>query len=53
MKVFVVYCHPSRTSFTYQVYLQFMRGLQAAGHTVVVSDIYEMGVTSDMTGDEY
>lgn len=53
MRVFVVYCHPSKTSFTYQVYCQFTKGLQAAGHTVVVSDLYEMGFAADMTEAEY
>lgn len=53
MRVFVVYCHPSKTSFTYQVYCHFTKGLQAAGHTVVVSDLYEMGFAADMTEAEY
>ena len=28
MKVFIVYCHPSKDSFTYDVYKSFERGLR-------------------------
>ena len=53
MKVFVVYCHPSKSSFTYQVYDSFLRGLQAAGHEVVVSDLYKMNFQTDISEEEY
>lgn len=53
MKVFVVYCHPSRNSFTYDVYDSFMKGLKAAGHEVVISDLYAMEFKTDISEEEY
>lgn len=53
MKVFVVYCHPSEKSFTYSVYESFIRGLESAGHEVVVSDLYKMNFQTDLTEEEY
>lgn len=53
MKVFVVYCHPSRTSFTYDVYNSFIKGLQEAGHEFVTSDLYNMGFKTDLSEEEY
>lgn len=53
MKVFVVYCHPSENSFTHKVYEQFMKGLAAAGHEAVVSDLYKMNFRTDISEEEY
>lgn len=53
MKVFVVYCHPSENSFTHKVYEQFMKGLAAAGHEAVVSDLYKMNFQTDISEEEY
>lgn len=53
MKVFVVYCHPSEKSFTYNVYNNFLKGLKASGHEVVVSDLYKMNFKSDISEEEY
>lgn len=53
MKVFIVYCHPSRTSFTYEIYESFKKGLLDAGHEVTVSDLYEMNFRTDLTEEEY
>ena len=53
MKVFIVYCHPSRQSFTYDVFRHFVRGLADAGHETVVSDLYDMNFRSDLTEEEY
>lgn len=53
MRIFVVYCHPSETSFTHKVYEQFMKGLAAAGHEVVVSDLYKMNFRTDLSEEEY
>lgn len=51
--VYVVFCHPSRQSFTYAVLTAFLSGLHEAGHTYEVGDLYEMGFRSDMDPDEY
>lgn len=53
MKVFIVYCHPSRTSFTYEIYESFKKGLTDAGHEVIVSDLYEMDFRTDLSEEEY
>lgn len=53
MKVFVVYCHPSESSFTYQVYQNFVKGLKDAGHEFVVSDLYKMDFKTDISEAEY
>ncbi len=53
MKILVVYCHPSKTSFTYRVYEKFLKGLQDAGHAVTVSDLYEMDFRTDLSEEEY
>ena len=43
MNVLVVYCHPSKNSFTHTVKESFIQGLKAAGHTYEVSDLYAEG----------
>lgn len=53
MKVLIVYCHPSRTSFTYEIYESFKKGLTDAGHEVIVSDLYEMNFRTDLSEEEY
>ena len=53
MNVFVVYCHPSETSFTYKVYRNFIKGLKDAGHNVIVSDLYKMNFLTDLSEEEY
>lgn len=53
MKLHIVYCHPSKTSFTYEVLQSFIRGLEAAGHTFTLSDLYAMDLRTDLTEEEY
>ncbi len=53
MQVFVVYCHPSRNSFTYRVKEEFLKGLKDANHKFVVSDLYEMNFNEEISEDEY
>lgn len=53
MRVFLVYCHPARDSFTHAVYDNFVKGLQEAGHEIVVSDLYHMGFHTDISEEEY
>lgn len=53
MKIFVVYCHPSKNSFTYRMKEEFLKGLQEANHTFVVSDLYEMNFNSELSEAEY
>jgi NAD(P)H dehydrogenase (quinone) len=53
MHVFIVYAHPSRESFTWRVLRSFIEGLEEAGHSYDLSDLYEMGFEPDMDLDQY
>ena len=53
MKVFIVYCHPSEDSFTRELRDSFIAGLESAGHSYVLSDLYAMRFVSDMSEAEY
>jgi NAD(P)H dehydrogenase (quinone) len=53
MKVCIIYAHPSDDSFTRNVRDSFIRGLESAGHTYVLSDLYKMNFQTDMTEAEY
>lgn len=51
--VHVVYAHPSERSFTREVLDAFLGGLDDAGHTRTISDLYAMEFRSELTLDEY
>jgi NAD(P)H dehydrogenase (quinone) len=53
MRVYIVFAHPSRDSFTWQVLQAFTRGLEAGGHEYEVGDLYEMGFQADMDLEHY
>jgi NAD(P)H dehydrogenase (quinone) len=53
MKVFIVYCHPSTDSLTREVRDSFIAGLEHAGHSYVISDLYAMNFVTDMSEAEY
>jgi putative NADPH-quinone reductase len=43
VKVYVVYCHPDPESFTAAIRQRAIAGLQAVGHEVLVTDLYDDG----------
>ncbi len=53
MNALIVYSHPSKKSFTYQVFRNIVKGLEYSGHSTLVSDLYEVDFQTDMTEDEY
>lgn len=53
MKVLVVYCHPSKNSFTNVVKESFLKGLEDAGHNYEVADLYAEHFNPVMAEDEY
>jgi len=53
MHIFIVYTHPSEDSFTRHVRDEFIRGLQSAGHTYEISDLYKMNFQTDISEAEY
>jgi len=53
MKTLIIYAHPSKKSFTYQVLESLIKGLKDEGHDVVISDLYALDFSSDMSEVEY
>jgi len=52
VRVHLVYCHPSETSFTAAVRDRALVGLHAAGHDVRVSDLYADGFVPELSAWE-
>jgi NAD(P)H dehydrogenase (quinone) len=53
MHVYVLFAHPSTASFCSSVLEAFARGLQDAGHSYEVGDLYRMGFRSEMDVEQY
>ena len=53
MYVYIVFAHPSRDSFTWQVLQSFIAGLEAGGHEYEIGDLYEMKFQTDMDLEQY
>jgi NAD(P)H dehydrogenase (quinone) len=53
LNVFIVYCHPSEESLTREVRDSFIKGLESAGHTYLLSDLYKMNFNACMSEGEY
>jgi len=53
LKIFIVYAHPSEDSFTSHVRDSFVKGLESAGHSYIISDLYKMNFNADMSESEY
>jgi NAD(P)H dehydrogenase (quinone) len=53
MHIFIVYVHPSRDSFTWDLKNKFIEGLKDSGHTYEISDLYDMDFKTDMNESEY
>jgi len=53
MRVHIVYAHPSHDCFTGAILNAFVDGLDDAGHTHTISDLYAMGFEPLLSLDEY
>ena len=53
MRVFIVYCHPSKDSFTKNMCAAFIKGITDSGNEYIMSDLYEMGFDPVMKEKEY
>jgi NAD(P)H dehydrogenase (quinone) len=53
VRVFIVYAHPAGDSFTRHVRDRFISGLESAGHTYILSDLYRMHFKTDLDEAEY
>lgn len=53
MKVQIIYCHPSKESYTYEILKQLESNLKKEELDYEISDLYAMGFKTDMTEEEY
>src|SRR5689334_14560639 len=53
MHVLIVFSHPSKTSYTYQVLEDLKKELTMSKCSVEISDLYEINFQSDLTEKEY
>ena len=53
MNVLIIYCHPSKESYTYQILKQLKESLKNGNIKFNISDLYEMDFQTDMTEQEY
>ena len=53
MKIQIIYCHPSRQSYTYEILKQLEANLKKEELEYEISDLYAMGFKADMTEEEY
>lgn len=53
MHVYIIIAHPSRNSFTREVLDAFVRGIEDAGHTYELGDLYDIDFRTDMNLTQY
>ena len=53
MHVYIIFAHPSQTSFNREVLNTFTKGLKDTGHTYEIGDLYRMGFQTDMDPAQY
>lgn len=53
MHIYLLFAHPSKKSFTWEVLCAFQQGLLDAGHTVEIGDLYEMNFCAEMDEAQY
>ena len=53
MNIFIVYAHPSKKSYTYEILDKIISNLRSEDCNVELSDLYAMNFRSDMNEEEY
>jgi len=53
VNIYILFAHPATESFCREVLKSFIRGLEDAGHTFEVCDLYQMGFGSEMDCAQY
>ncbi|GAA4272975.1 NAD(P)H-dependent oxidoreductase [Aquimarina gracilis] len=53
MKIQIIYCHPSKKSYTFEILEQLKSNLNAEKLEYEISDLYAMNFKTDMTEQEY
>ncbi|WP_024769879.1 NAD(P)H-dependent oxidoreductase [Aquimarina macrocephali] len=53
MNVVIIYCHPSKESYTYKILRQLKKVLRNENIKFQISDLYDMDFQAEMTEQEY
>ena len=53
MNILIVYSHPSKNSYTFQVLKKLYNKLKEKNCAVIISDLYSLNFKTDMTEQEY
>jgi len=53
MKIQIIYCHPSKKSYTFEILKQLRANLEKEELEYEISDLYSMNFKSDLTEKEY
>jgi len=53
MHIYIIFAHPSKKSFSYEVLNSFLQGLKEAGHTFEIGDLYQMQFNCEMDRQQY
>ena len=53
MKIHIIYCHPSKQSYTYEILQRLVSHLEHEALAYEISDLYAMNFQTDMTEQEY
>lgn len=53
MHIYIIYAHPSKFSFTYEVLHSFLKGLSKSHTTFEIGDLYEMNFKCELDKDQY
>jgi len=53
MSVLIIYCHPSKQSYTYNILGQLKKVLISENLEFEISDLYEIGFQAELTESEY
>lgn len=53
MKIQIIYCHPSKKSYTFEILEKLKSHLDDEGLTYEISDLYAADFKTDMTEEEY
>lgn len=53
MKILIIYCHPSNSSFTARVKDEFIKGLESVDHDYYVLDLYNLNFKETFSEAEY
>lgn len=53
MHIYIIFAHPSKRSFSKNVLDAFIMGIEEAGHSYEIVDLYEMGFQSEMDETQY